>query len=99
LKRNPEYLAGKGRCRTERGRLRHFYSYLLDEFITDYATTNASEDFAETFMFYLKYRKSLNRFRGRPGVYRKLVSVERAILRARRRIGSGIWQGQNRRWA
>jgi hypothetical protein len=99
LKRNPEYQAGKARCRSERGRLRFFYGYLLSEFITDYATTNASEDFAETFMFYLKYRRSLERFRQRPGVYRKLRSVERAVQVARRRIGSGVWQGANRRWA
>jgi hypothetical protein len=99
LKRNPDYLAGKARCRSERGRLRHFYGYLLGEFITDYATTNASEDFAETFMFYLKYRKSLDRFCGRPGVYRKLRGVERAVLTARRRICSGVWQMASRRWA
>lgn len=99
LKRKPEYIAGKARCRSERGRLRYFYRYLLNEFITDYATTNASEDFAETFMFYLKYRKSLERFRGRSGVYRKLRGVERAVLTARRRICSGVWQPASRRWA
>jgi hypothetical protein len=85
LKRNPEYQVGKRRCRTEAGQLRFFYGHLLSEFITDYATTNASEDFAETFMFYLKYRRSLDRFRTRPGVYRKLKAVERSVVQASRR--------------
>lgn len=99
LKRNPEYIHGKARCRSERGRLKYFYGLLLGEFITDYATTNASEDFAETFMFFVKYRRSLDRFQNRPGVYRKLKRVESAVMTARRRIGSGVWQGGNRRWA
>ncbi len=86
LKRNPDYVAGKARCRSDKGRLRFFYGYLLEEFITDYATTNASEDFAETFMFFLKYRRSLDRFRSRPGAYRKLKCVEAAVIQARKRI-------------
>lgn len=86
LKRNPEYQAGKARCRSEKGRLKFFYGYLLREFITDYATTNASEDFAETFMFFLKYRRSLNRFQNRPGAFRKLKAVERAVAMANRRV-------------
>jgi hypothetical protein len=86
LKRDPEYQAGKRRCRSEAGQLRYFYGFLLSEFITDYATTNASEDFAETFMFYLKYRRSLDRFRSRPGVYRKIIAVERAVMRASKRV-------------
>jgi hypothetical protein len=86
LKRNPEYQAGKKRCRSERGQLRYFYGHLLSEFITDYATTNASEDFAETFMFFLKYRRSLHRFKNRPRVYLKIKSVERAVAAASRRV-------------
>jgi hypothetical protein len=58
---------------------------LLQNFITDYATTNASEDFAETFMFFLKYRRSLDRFANRPAVYRKLRMVERAVAMGARR--------------
>ncbi len=85
LKRDDTYLAGKARRKTEAARVQFFYRYLLDEFITDYATTNASEDFAETFMFYLKYRKSLARFESRPGVYRKLKMVERAVAIGARR--------------
>lgn len=86
LKRNPEYLAGKKRCKSAKGQLNFFYGYLLGEFITDYASTNASEDFAETFMFYLKYRRSLSRFKNRPAVYRKIRSVERAVSQASRRV-------------
>ncbi|MFY7892661.1 MAG: hypothetical protein ACOVOJ_08220, partial [Pirellula sp.] len=64
------------------------YGYLLDEFITDYATTNASEDFAETFMFFLKYRRSLSRFQNRYRVYSKIKAVERAVTQASRRVRS-----------
>jgi hypothetical protein len=85
LKRDPLYLAGKKRRKTDAARLKYFYSHLLQEFITDYATTNACEDFAETFMFYLKYRRSLERFASRPVVYRKLKMVERAVGMASRR--------------
>ncbi len=86
LKRDPEYLAGKKRCRSPKGQLNFFYGHLLSEFITDYATTNASEDFAETFMFFLKYRRSLDRFQNRPMVYRKIKAVERAVIQASRRV-------------
>lgn len=86
LKKNPEYQAGKKRCHSPKGQLKFFYGYLLNEFITDYATTNASEDFAETFMFYLKYRRSLQRFANRSGVYRKVRAVEQAVETAARRL-------------
>ncbi len=61
--------------------------HLLNDFATEYATTMASEDFAETFMYYLKYRNSLDRFRTRRGFYRKLRAVESAIRTARRELG------------
>ncbi len=86
LKKNPEYIAGKKRCKSPKGQLKFFYGYLLEEFITDYATTNASEDFAETFMFFLKYRRSLGRFANRPGVYKKVRAVEHAVEQAARRL-------------
>jgi hypothetical protein len=37
-------------------------------------------------MFFLKYRRSLDRFVNRPGVYRKLKSVERAVAVAGKRV-------------
>lgn len=86
LKKNPEYIAGKKRCKSPQGQLKFFYGYLLEEFITDYATTNASEDFAETFMFFLKYRRSLTRFANRQGVYKKVRAVEHAVEQAARRL-------------
>lgn len=52
------------------------------DFVSEYATTSPAEDFAETFMTYLRYRRSLDRFRSRRGVRRKLVAVERAIAHA-----------------
>jgi hypothetical protein len=61
--------------------------HMLNDFATDYATLMASEDFAETFMYYLKYRNSLDRFRSRRGFYRKLKSVESAVRTARRELG------------
>jgi hypothetical protein len=85
LKREPDYQKGKSRRKTDNARLNHYYKHLLQNFITDYATTNASEDFAETFMFFLKYRRSLERFASRPVVYQKLRMVERAVAVAARR--------------
>lgn len=52
------------------------------EFVTGYAMTNAKEDFAETFMTYLRWHACLNRFATRPGVYSKLLAVESAVRRA-----------------
>ncbi len=52
------------------------------EFVSGYATTSPAEDFAETFMTFLRYRRSLGRFRSRRGVHRKLAAVERAVARA-----------------
>jgi hypothetical protein len=66
LKRDPSYQEGKSRRKTDHGKLKFFYGCLYQQFITDYASTNASEDFAETFMFFVKYRRSLSRFRNRP---------------------------------
>jgi hypothetical protein len=44
-----------------------------------YALTNPAEDFAETFELYLKHKNNLERFRHRPGLYKKLKAVKRAI--------------------
>lgn len=70
---------------------------MLQYFISDYATTNASEDFAETFMFYLKYRRSLGRYAKRPIVYQKLKMVERAIAMASKRVRSRQLQRRSMR--
>ena len=99
LKRDPEYQIGKARRKTDAARLKYYYGHLLQHFITDYATTNASEDFAETFMFFLKYRRSLDRFANRPVVYRKLRMVERAVGVAARRAKQFTDRGYRRRTA
>jgi hypothetical protein len=89
LSANKAYLMSVERCRTEAGRNRLFNKHLYQTFVSSYASTCACEDFAETFMFYLKYRKSLDRFAAsRPCVYRKLQAVERAIGKTSRRIRS-----------
>lgn len=53
-----------------------------NDYVSAYALSSPSEDFAETFMFYLRYRKSLKRFKGREGVWGKLNSISN-ILRSR----------------
>lgn len=47
-------------------------------FASNYACTRPREDFAETFMLFLRSR-SLARFRTRPGLYAKLRAVEAAV--------------------
>jgi len=47
-----------------------------NEFFSEYAMRNRKEDFAETFMCFLRYRGSLERFKNRPGLYKKLKAVE-----------------------
>ncbi len=75
------------KLRSEQTRERFFRQHLLSEFVSEYAATQSREDFAETFMFFLRYRKSLDRFRNRAGVYRKLKSVEKTVKTARRELG------------
>lgn len=63
------------------GRL-YFDKYgFRNDYFSEYAMSAVYEDFAETFMCYLRYRKSLNRFKSRPGLYRKLKAVEQAVSR------------------
>ena len=86
---NRRFKAALGRCRNENGRWRVRESHFKRDFISDYASTCACEDFAETFMYFLKYRNSLNRFDSRTVVAKKLHSVERAVGRAAQRLRSG----------
>ena len=58
-----------------------------DEYVSEYACTRPAEDFCETFMTYLRCRRSLHRFHRRPGVARKLDAVASAVsLAARTRV-------------
>ena len=57
----------------------HFRHYGFSRyFYSEYAMKAIYEDFAETFMCFLRYRKSLGRFKHRPGLYAKLRAVEAA---------------------
>jgi Putative zinc-binding metallo-peptidase len=85
LKKEGDFNKSKARSSNSEALQRHFSNRMLMHFVSEYATTNASEDFAETFMFYLKYRRSLDRFINRPGVYQKIRMVERAVCMAARR--------------
>jgi hypothetical protein len=73
-------------CGTEFRRQRLQNQYFKSEFVSEYAATKTYEDFAESFMLYLRYRKSIDRFKTRKGVYRKLKAVGRAIKITAKRL-------------
>lgn len=52
------------------------------DYVSEYATTQAKEDFAETFMVYLRDRRKLSTYCRRPGVFVKLQAVEAAVKEA-----------------
>ncbi len=83
------YKVAVERCRTDTGRRRVREQFFRQDFISAYASTCACEDFAETFMYFLKYRNSLDRFDKRTMVAKKIESVERAVSRAAQRIRAG----------
>jgi hypothetical protein len=56
------------------------------DYVSPYAMTMPKEDFAETFMCFLRNRNSLTRFRRRPGLYRKLQAVKRAVANRARYV-------------
>ena len=74
-------------CRTEQAKYRLIQGEYAKDFVSDYAGTQPCEDFAETFRHYLRYRNSLDRFKPRTGVYKKLKAVGRAISTTRRQLG------------
>ena len=75
------------RCRTEETKDDLIQREFSKEFVSDYGSNYPCEDFAETFRHYLRYRNSVERFKARAGVYRKLKAVERAIHMTSRRLG------------
>ncbi|MBX3421286.1 MAG: hypothetical protein KF752_06985 [Pirellulaceae bacterium] len=83
--RSRHYLSGKQRRPTPAAQQEYLHKLQRLQFISDYAATSASEDFAETFMYYLKYRRTLERFASRPVVYQKIKMVERIVASAARR--------------
>lgn len=56
------------------------------EYASPYAMSAPYEDFAETFMMCLRYRNSLQRFRRRPRLYKKITALRNAINCAGREI-------------
>lgn len=87
LVRNRKFQADFDKLRSARTQDRFFAKHLLGDFVSAYATERPCEDFAETFMTFLRYRNSLDRFRTRPGVYRKLKAVGKAAKTARKELG------------
>lgn len=79
LKRCRKYQRQLKACRNPRERDALKARQFRNDFVSEYAATLAKEDFAETFMTYLRYRNSLHRFKSRPSVWKKLRAVERAI--------------------
>jgi hypothetical protein len=75
------------RKRTLQGKVKLLEQACAGEFVTWYAATQPCEDFAETFRTYLRFRKNLDRFRSRTGVYRKLKAVEHSVGQARKELG------------
>lgn len=59
-------------------------AYRREDFVSEYATESPKEDFAETFMAFLKYRRSLDRYTRRPGLRRKIRAVGQAVREAAR---------------
>jgi hypothetical protein len=86
-KSNRDFRRSLKNCRTAGQQERFLSREFQNDFVSEYASTLSREDFAETFMIYLKYRNSLGRFKSRPGVYKKLLAVERAVNTARRELG------------
>lgn len=87
LARNRKFQADLDKLRSEETRERFVGKHLLSDFVSEYAATRPCEDFAETFMTFLRFRNSLDRFKHRHGVYRKLKAVEKAVKTARKELG------------
>ncbi len=85
--RSRMFQLGLGRLKSDAACEAYLRKCLLNDFASEYAATQAREDFADTFLFYLRNRKSLHRFRNRTGFYRKLRAVERAVKTARKELG------------
>ena len=85
LKRDRSYQQQCRACRTKRERDALKAHQFGNDFVSDYAATLAKEDFAESFAVFLRYRNSLERFKSRPGVNRKIKAVARAV----RLVGGG----------
>ena len=86
--RDREFTARMATCRNERERNALVQRHFQNDFVSEYASTHFCEDFAETFMTYLRYRKCLDKFKSRTGVFAKLTAVEKAVALARGELGT-----------
>ncbi|MEP4076997.1 putative zinc-binding metallopeptidase [Haloferula sp.] len=57
------------------------------DYITPYAMFSPFEDFAETFAWLLRNRRSIHKLKSRPGAYRKVRAVSDAIHRKAKVLG------------
>ena len=62
-------------------------SCYYNDYVSPYAISAPYEDFAETFMTCLRYKNSLDRFKSRPGVFKKVVAVRKAIDKRAQQLG------------
>jgi hypothetical protein len=73
VRRNPKFTAAFG----AREDTDVEWEYDPGEHVTEYAATSPAEDFAETFMTYVRVGGKIGRFKRRAGVYRKLQFCRR----------------------
>ena len=59
-----------------------------DNFISDYAKSSPAEDFAETFMTYLRHSGKCSNYKIRKGVYRKLLMVHKLVKLTNKKLGA-----------
>lgn len=78
----------KASCRNDRELMALMRRSFRNDFVSEYAATRFCEDFAETFMTYLRYRNCLGKFKSRTGLYAKLTAVDKAIAQARSELGT-----------
>lgn len=86
LSTNVSYQQQLEQCRSKRERRCLEQRQFRNDFATDTAARHVQEDFAETFTTYLRFRNSLERFKPRTGVWRKLMVVKDAVKLAAERL-------------
>ena len=86
LETNPIHIEGLKRCRNKTAIKAYKRKDFRSRFITNCAATSFADDFAQTFMWFLKYRRSLTKFESRSVVYKKLQAVDRAAGRQARHL-------------
>lgn len=86
--RDREFASRMAACRNQRERSALVQRQFHNDFVSEYASTLFCEDFAETFMTYLRYRRCLNKFKSRTGVFAKLKAVEKAVALTRSELGT-----------